>query len=101
MEESTTKKYKPLEDEVLNIQGVGIPNLSSKKEKRHGDVCLYKRSDDVYEVFIVQKREATKIFDKNYPPMELYPSNESFGTTAWCYTDISLAEKRFNKLKGN
>ena len=34
MEESTTKKYKPLEDEVLNIPGVGIPNLSSKKEKR-------------------------------------------------------------------
>jgi len=91
-------KYEEL-PELFYPQGTGIPNLTARLIKREGDICMYERSDGIHEVFIVQKKEKRNIFGTWYPAHELYPGNEDFGKTAWCYTDRNLAEKRYEGLR--
>ena len=86
-----------LSEEVFP-KGTGIPELSARLIKRHGRLCMYERSDFVFEVFIVQIQEATEMFGREYPKKEIYPCNEDFGKTAWCYKDKTEAEKKFNRL---
>ena len=89
--------------DIVEVKGTGIPNLTAKKIARKGDVCLYLRSDDVYEVFVVKKSKATEMFGRHYPDREVYPGNEDFGYTAWCYNQYGEkpALKRFNNLVEN
>jgi hypothetical protein len=95
MIEST--KYQRLPEEV-DVHGTGIPNESAVCLQRSGRVALYCRSGHIYEVFIVQTREAGEVFGREYPAREVYPGNEDFGVTAWCYVDEKLALKRYKYL---
>ena len=83
---------------TVTVTGTGIKGLTAELIDRTENVCLYKRIDDVYETFIVNRREKTEIFGKEYPPMEVYPSNEDFGQTAWCIRDKERAYKKFKTL---
>lgn len=84
--------------EIVKPKGVGIPGLTAKLLKRDGKVCLYERTDNCYELFIVQVSPAVETFGKKYPEREVYPGNEDFGRTAWCYTHLDIALKRFDAL---
>jgi hypothetical protein len=88
---------KKLED-IVFPKGTGITDLSAKLIKREGRVCMYERIDDVWEVFIVQTRKACIIKGVSYPAHEEYPGNEDFGNTAWCFTNLENAERRFKSL---
>ena len=88
---------------TIEVKGTGLPSLTAKKLARKGDVCLYQRSDDVYEVFIVKTREEGEVFGRSYSAREIYPGNEDFGYNAWCYNrhGEKLAWKHFNNLVEN
>ncbi len=85
-----------LSDKV-QVRGVGR-DVSSSFVKRNGKVCLYQRSDGPYEVFLVGILPEELIMGKPYPEREVYPSNEDFGSTAWCFTDFKRANMKFNRL---
>jgi hypothetical protein len=82
----------------LKVTGTGIPKLYSSLIERNGKVCLYERSDSYYEVFIVQVSPAVLTFGKFYPEREVYPGNDDFGKTAWCFRDKDNAYKQFRRL---
>lgn len=83
---------------TLKLSGLGQGHVEAKQIKRVNNICLYQRTDDIYEVFIPKILPAGDVFGKSYPERESYPSNEDFGRTAWCYKNIEQAEKKFNKL---
>lgn len=90
---------KKLDDEV-KITGVGFSTTSTLLDRR-GDICLYKRSDDVYEVFKVKVSPEREIFGKLYPERETYPSNEDFGKTAFCFKEEKNARRQFEVMLDN
>ena len=90
-------KYKKLEEKVIPY-GIGIPNLTATLIKRTKRKAMYLRSDGYYEIFQIRVRDAIKIFDKEYPAMELYPSNEIFGEKAFCTQILEKAEEYYKKL---
>lgn len=93
------KEYEVL-PKVVHPKGTGIANLTATLIKREGQLCMYKRSDDVFEVFLVVVYPAREVFGKFYPAREVYPGNEDFGSgTAWCYSKIEYAERMYNDLK--
>ncbi len=93
------KEYEVL-PKVVHPKGTGISNLTATLVKREGRLCMYKRSDNVYEVFLVVVHPDETIFDKFYPAHEVYPGNEVFGSgKAWCYNKIKYAEEMYNSLK--
>lgn len=85
-------------EEVVEIHGIGIPDVKAICLKRKGQVALYERSDGCFEVFIVQKKPEQLIYNKLYPAREIYPHNEDFGKKAWCFKNIEFAERKFQKL---
>jgi hypothetical protein len=87
-----------LPDVWTTFEGVGIPTLTSKLVVRTDEKAIYKRWDDVYEVFYVKIREAADVFGKSYPRREAYPNNEDFGELAWCYTQEKNAIRRYNMM---
>lgn len=89
--------FERLPDEVFP-EGTGVHGLSARLIKRQGKLCMYERSDHVFEVFIVKIQKACEMFGRTYPKKEVYPSNESFGVNAWCYNDKKEAEKKFTRL---
>ena len=84
--------------EVVTSFSIGIPNMSAKLIKRTKNKAMYYRWDDVYEVFRIKISEEDIVFDRKYPRREVYPGNEDFGSTAWCFTDKDYAEKRYQLL---
>lgn len=98
--EQITKDYDVL-PKVAHPKGTGIANLTATLLKREGRLCMYKRSDDVFEVFLVIVHPAEHLFGKDYPAREVYPGNEDFGHTAWCYSKIEFAERMYNDLKAS
>ena len=82
----------------VSIRGVGR-DVTSSFVKRRGDVCLYQRSDGPYEVFYVKVFPEETIKGKKYPQREGYPSNEDFGSIAWCFTEYKRALERFESLE--
>ena len=84
--------------EAVHPKGTGIPNLTAKLIRRKGNICLYERSDDVWEVFFVNVCPAGMLYDKFYPERETYPGNEDFGNSAWCFNNRALAERKYDKL---
>lgn len=87
----------PLPDTTC-INGTGIPDLTSTCLKRFGNICLYQRSDDVFEVFKVQVSPQSDVFGVTYPEREVYPGNEDFGKTAWCYRNKEKAHQKYMNL---
>ena len=87
-------------DKEATILGTGIADLSATLIKRTKNVCMYERWDSIWEVFrptIFGKGK--KIFDRTYDEdTEMYPNNEAFGTTAFCFASKELAERRYNNM---
>lgn len=83
----------------LTVSGVGSPAPTATKLKEKENIYLYQRSDsNVFEVFIAKTAKQGEVFGKEYPERELYPCNEDFGKTAWCYNSLEKAIKKFNSL---
>ena len=92
-----TNDYERLPEVVTGLP-VGIPKMSAKLIVRNDDKALYYRWDDVWEVFRIEIQEACEILGKSYPRKEIYPGNEAFGATAWCFKDKESALKRYNAI---
>jgi hypothetical protein len=84
--------------EIVFPKGIGIEDLSARLIKREGRICMYERSDEVWEVFTVKIRKARKIKGKEYPSQEVYPGNEDFGQNAWCFSNFENADKKYNYM---
>lgn len=84
--------------ETVEIRGVGIPQMTAKLIERTKKKALYVRWDGAWEVFRIQITDAGELFGKMYPKREVYPCNEDFGKTAWCYLDENLARQRYSKI---
>ena len=87
-------------DEVVPIKGLGKNNVLSRLLKREKGVCLYERSDRVWEVFRPRVKIPKVVFGKSYPRREVYPGNEDFGDDAFCYTQKENAERMFDFMTG-
>jgi hypothetical protein len=84
--------------DVVKVNGTGGSKITAAKLNRVGEVCLYKRSDGPLEVFLVKVVPEGEMFGKMYPEREVYPSNEDFGHSAWCFTSLEAAESKFHEL---
>jgi hypothetical protein len=84
--------------ELVEISGTGIPLLTAKLIKRTEDKAIYYRWDNIWEVFRVKIKGEGQVFGKTYPRREVYPGNEDFGVTAWCYREEKNAEMRYNNI---
>ena len=87
-----------LPDVYSDFYGVGIPGLTAKLIKRTDTKAMYYRWDNVYEVFKIHIDEPRESFGKQYPKREIYPGNEDFGRTAWCYNDEKAANKMYDSI---
>lgn len=95
----TTIDYERLPDEV-SIGTVGIPGMTAKCIERTNKKALYKRWDGIWEVFLIEIKPESEVFGKLYPTREVYPTNEDFGSNAWCYPDERSARKMYANLQG-
>jgi len=87
-------------EERVKPRGIGIPGLTAELIERTEKKAIYLRSDGIYEVFkILIHPEETLPSGKTYPEREVYPGNEDFGVTAWCFNNKENALKRYNELK--
>ena len=59
---------------------------------------MYKRWDNIYEVFRIKVSKEKTMFGKTYPKREVYPGNEDFGKTAWCFNNEENAKRRYDSL---
>ena len=84
--------------EVVSGFPVGIPDISAKLVKRTDRKAMYYRWDNVWEVFRISISEAAEIYGRKYPRREVYPGNEDFGSTAWCFSDEESALKMYDNL---
>lgn len=90
---------KKLSDYIERLSGLGSgEKVSATLLKEQGPCRLYKRSDNVYEVFRVRVRKEAEVFGKLLPEREVYPSTEDFGKIAWCTTTEKRALTIFNEL---
>jgi hypothetical protein len=71
---------------------------TANKLKNNDNLYLYEREDNCYEVFFAKIRKEETIFNVLYPERELYPTNEDFGKTAWCFTNLDSALVKYNLL---
>ena len=83
---------------VTDLSGVGIPGLTAELVERTDKKAMYKRWGDVWEVFRVKIEEEREVFGKMYPRREVYPGNEDFGVSAWCYKNYQGAKRRYDIL---
>ena len=83
---------------IVDVRGPGIPGLQAELVLREGNVCIYSRNDDHFEVFLVQVSPATNAFGKALPEREVYPGNEDFGKTAWSFREKKNALKHARVL---
>lgn len=90
--------YERLPEVVSDLNGVGIPGLTATLVERTDKKAMYKRWDNVWEVFRIKVQKEKEIFGKAYPAHEIYPGNEDFGSIAWCYSDEKLAKQRYEVL---
>jgi len=84
--------------EVVEISGMGIPQLTAKLIKRTNKKAIYYRRDNVWEVFRIKINEAGELFGRMYPKREVYPCNEDFGVVAWCFRNEEEAMRRYNDI---
>ncbi len=91
------EETKRLPDVVKDLP-IAVPNTYATLVVRTDDKAIYKRCDDVWEVFRIKIEEEQTIFGKKYPRREVYPGNEDFGSIAWCFTNEESAMKRYKAL---
>ena len=91
------KKIEKLPD-IVYPKGTGIRGLSARLIKREGRICMYERSDMVWEVFKVKIHKESTLKGISYSAHEIYPGNEDFGDSAWCFSSLENAEARFNHM---
>ena len=91
------KGYRKL-TEVVEISGAGIPQLTATLVKRTDKKAIYKRWDDVWEVFRIKVASPTEIYGRTYPEREVYPGNEDFGATAWCFSSEESAMRMYDNI---
>jgi hypothetical protein len=94
----TKDDYIRLPEIVEELNGVGIPQMTAKLIKRTDKKAIYYRWDNVWEVFRIKITEAGEAFGKMYPRREVYPGNEDFGKTAWCYSEEKNAWRMYNSM---
>jgi hypothetical protein len=94
----TIDQFDKLPVVVTDLNGVGIPGMTATLIKRTEKKAMYRRWDDVWEVFRIKVVKEKTIFGKTYPKREVYPGNEDFGSTAWCFKDEILARQRYDVL---
>jgi hypothetical protein len=82
--------------ELVFPKGTGIKDLSARLIKRDGRICMYERSDQVWEVFKVEIIKAITIKGILYPAHEMYPGNEDFGQNAWCFSNFENANNKYD-----
>ena len=90
-------KMKPL-PERFTLDGFDFRQLI-----RSGAVALFEKRKPgrklaVWEVVIVQKREAGSIEGKSYPAREVMPSPSDWGDAAWSFSDLARARQKFSEL---
>lgn len=71
------------------------------QERRDGNVAIFtktRQGRDCYEVIIVQTAKAGEFMGVMLPEREKYPSNESFGSKAWCYSKKEDAVAKYYSL---
>ena len=69
-----------------------------KQVKRAEKKAMYKSMDGIIEVFKIRIDKKCEIFGREYPEREHYPSSEEFGVIAWCYTNMDIANRRYDSL---
>ena len=84
--------------DASQLNGVGIADMTAKCVQRTPNKAMYLRWDGTYEVFRIKISREKEIFGRTYPPREVYPGNEDFGTFAWCYKDKDMALKRYEDM---
>ena len=92
------EQLEKLPELIKELNGVGIPGMTAKLVERTDKKAIYRRWDDVYEVFRIKVCPEKTLFGKTYPRREVYPSSEDFGATAWCFKDEKLAKQRYEVL---
>lgn len=84
--------------QTIEVKGIDEP-MNSTQVKRKGNICMYLRDDGAYEVFIVKIQKAKVIKDVVFEQREVYPKNEDFGVTAWCFWKNEVrANMKFQEL---
>lgn len=69
------------------------------QQKRCEKAAIYKeKSDDIWEVFKIKIRKATKIKDQEIPEREVVPGDDAFGDWAWSYSNKDQAKDKYGKL---
>ena len=89
--------YEILPD-VITEMAIGIPQMTAKCVKRTDKKAMYYRWDNVWEVFRIKIKEKGEVFGRSYPKREVYPGNEDFGSTAWCFSNEQCALRLYNNL---
>lgn len=84
--------------EIVEINGAGIPELTSKLIERTRIKAIYERWDNVWEVFKIKIAPAEEICGRKYPKREVYPCNEDFGKTAWAFNSEKRARMFYNRI---
>lgn len=82
---------------TVKLSGLGQA-IESTQLQKHDNIYLYQREDNTYEVFTARVAQAGMVFNVEYPEREVYPNNEDFGKSAWCYTNKDQAIRKFNQL---
>lgn len=77
----------------LRTNGYNYTQIARTEKK-----IIYKSDGDFYEVFKIIVRPKETIFGKKYTEREVYPKNEDFGKTAWCYSVYKNALRRYEEL---
>lgn len=93
-----TEDYRRLPELVEELNGVGIPGMTAKLVVRTDKKAVYYRWDNIWEVFKIKIKEAAVVFKTHQPKREVYPGNEDFGQTAWCYNNEANAMKMYEQI---
>jgi hypothetical protein len=71
--------------------------------KRNGFKAMYEQTFEgnliAFEVFKVKTRKESEVFGKIIPLREVFPSDESFGSTAWTLSNIDRANEVYDNLE--
>lgn len=89
-------------NEIITIKGIGNEDNIATLVKRSDTVAIYLRGGTIYEVFLIKEQKyKERIFNGlkvTYSHKELYPNNNDFGVSAWCYVSLEMAEAKFKSL---
>ncbi len=112
VEANVDKQVKEFLDKKKDIQRKQLPTSfkgrASQKSffftqiKREGDIAIFEKKDSTtsyWETIIVQKHDGrTMPGNVKIPASEFYPSDNMFGTYAWCFGNLESAEIKFQSL---